>query len=107
MAYSLLIGRWQPLHAGHKKLIQSVLDEGKQVCVAIRETEVSPENPYTVGERREMIRQAFPQVMIIVIPNISEVVFGRRVGYGIREIALDKATEAISGTEIRKHTKAC
>jgi hypothetical protein len=48
-----------------------------------------------------MIKAAFPQAKVIVIPDIAEVCFGRKVGYGIREIHLDEATEAISGTEIR------
>jgi cytidyltransferase-like protein len=103
MAYSLFIGRWQPLHAGHKKLIQLVLDEGKEVCVAIRDTPIDKDNPYTVKEREAMIRRAFPQIKIIVIPDIEEIVFGRKVGYGIRELHLDADTEAISGTRIRNN----
>jgi adenylylsulfate kinase len=101
MAYSLFIGRWQPFHDGHKKLIQSVLDEGKDVCVAIRDTKLSKDNPYSVEERIRMILTAFPQVKVIVIPDITEICYGRKVGYGIRELKLDEATEAISGTEIR------
>jgi adenylylsulfate kinase len=101
MTYSLFIGRWQPLHLGHRKLIQSVLDEGKDVCIAIRDTEISADNPYTVAEREAMILDAFPQVKVITIPDINEIVFGRKVGYGIRELKLDDATESISGTQIR------
>jgi nicotinamide mononucleotide adenylyltransferase len=89
------------LHDGHRKLIQSVIDEGKRVCIAIRDTEYSPDNPYTVAQRKQMIKAAFPQARVIVIPDITEVCFGRKVGYKIREIHLDEATEAISGTEIR------
>lgn len=109
MTYSLLIGRWQPLHDGHKKLIQTVLDQDKAVCVAIRDTEKSEENPYTVEERRVMIIKAFKRYIfagrlkIIVIPDINEIVYGRKVGYKINEIRLDEETEAISGTEIRGH----
>ena len=33
MKYSLFIGRYQPFHKGHHKLIQTVLDEGKNVCI--------------------------------------------------------------------------
>lgn len=101
MIYSLFIGRWQPFHAGHQKLIQTVLDEGKNVCVAVRDTEISEENPFTAATRREMILKVFPQVKVIVIPDIEEVVYGRKVGWGIRELKLDEATEAISGTDIR------
>jgi adenylylsulfate kinase len=105
MKYSLFIGRWQPFHEGHQKLIQKVLDEGKNVCVAIRDTEISDENPFTAQEREQMILKAFPVVKVIVIPDIEEVVFGRKVGWGIREIKLDEATEKISATIIRKGMK--
>ena len=105
MQYSLFIGRWQPFHDGHKKLIQLVLDEGKNVCVAIRDTELSDDNPYTIDERQKMIVDTFPQVKVIVIPDIEEIVFGRKVGYGVRELHLDEATESISGTNIRNATK--
>ena len=105
MIYSLFIGRWQPFHEGHKKLIQKVLDEGKNVCIAIRDTEISDSNPYTTEERENMILKVFPNVKIIVIPDIEEVVHGRDVGWGIREIKLDKDTEDISATKIRKSLK--
>ncbi len=100
--YSLFIGRWQPFHEGHKKLIQTVLDEGKQVCIGIRDTPISDTDPFTVEERMAMITAAFPQAKVIVLPDIEEVVYGRKVGWGVREIHLDEATEQISATEIRK-----
>ena len=102
--YSLFIGRWQPLHEGHKALIRKVLDEGKKVCIAIRDTEIDKDNPYTVSERIIMIDRAFPDIKVIVIPDIEEVVYGRKVGWGIREIKLDESIEQISGTEIRKNS---
>jgi adenylylsulfate kinase len=105
MIYSLFIGRWQPFHEGHKKLIQKVLEEGKNVCVAIRDTDISEENPYSAEERSKMISDAFPQVKVIVIPDIEEVVHGRKVGWGIRELHLDEKTEKVSGTDIRKEMK--
>ena len=110
MKYSLLIGRYQPLHVGHITLIRTVLNEGKNVCVALRaQTEENiNENPYSFEERAEMFYKEFKEEMdslklvITLIPDIEEVAYGRKVGWGIREIKLDKATEEISGTQIRK-----
>ena len=105
MIYSLFIGRWQPFHAGHKALIDTVLAEGKNVCIAIRDTQLSAHDPYTPWERRGMIRRAYPnnrRVKIIVIPDIEAVCYGRDVGYDIREIRLGEDTERISGTRIRE-----
>lgn len=105
MKHSLFIGRWQPFHAGHKKLIQTVIDEGKNVCVAVRDTPIDESNPYTAEERVKMIQEAFPQAKVIVIPDIEEVIYGRKVGWGIREVRLDEDTEGISGTAIRNAAK--
>lgn len=101
MTYSLFIGRWQPLHEGHRKLIQTVIDEGKQVCIGIRDTEISQNNPYTIEQRREMISVAFPEAKIVVVPDIEEIVYGRDVGYRIRELRLPPEIEVVSGTNIR------
>ena len=101
--YSLFIGRFQPLHEGHKKLIKKVLDEGKLVMVALRDTEINKENPFTVNERRKMFNDEFgDKVKVITIPDIAEVCYGRGVGYGIRELHLDVEIENISATTIRK-----
>lgn len=107
MVYKFFIGRFQPFHSGHKKIVETLLKEGS-VAVAVRDTKISKDNPHTTKERKKMIRKAFPDknlVKIIVIPDITEVVYGRMVGYGIRKIHLDSQTEAISGTKIRNNNK--
>ena len=107
MQYSLFIGRYQPLHAGHIKLIRKVLDEGNYVCIAIRNTAIDKNNPFDLHERMKMLEREFGKeidkaiVVISVLPDISEVCYGRKVGWGIREIRLDEETEKISATEIR------
>lgn len=102
---SLFVGRWQPFHEGHQKLIETVLKKGKPVTIAIRDTEISHKNPYTTTERWTMIQKALQAygelVKIIVIPDIDEICYGRDVGYDIRHIELDTATHAISGTKTR------
>ena len=106
--YSLTIGRFQPFHDGHKALINTVLAEGKNVCIAMRDTPISDTDPYTLKQREKMIRQAFPdkeRVKIIAIPDIEDVIYGRDVGWGIREIRLDPAIESISATKIRANKK--
>src|SRR3989344_5519168 len=103
---SLFVGRWQPFHRGHKTLIETVLKEGKPVVIAIRDTEMSHKNPYTVSERWNMIQKSLKKytelVKILVIPDIDEICYGREVGYDIRKIDLDEKTEGISGTKTRE-----
>ena len=109
--YSLFIGRWQPLHQGHKLLIRKVLDEGKSVLIACRLTGINEKNPFSYEERIKMFEDAFAYEMhsgkmkIIPIENIDAVCYGREVGYDIRKINLDKDIEEISGTKIREEGK--
>ena len=106
--YSLFVGRWQYFHKGHQALIRTALDAGRNVCIAIRDTEMSEDNPYSVKQRKKMIKKAFKgerkkgRIRIITIPDIDQICFGRKVGYEIKEIKLDKETEKISGTSIRE-----
>lgn len=111
MTASMFIGRFQPLHRGHIALFKRVLDEGKNIVIALRLTSIDSNNPYDIADRIGMIRDAFPEavvhpdsgrIVICVIPDISEIVYGRNVGWGIRQIRLDDETEKISATEIRK-----
>ena len=57
--YSLFIGRWQPLHEGHKKMFQQVLDEGGNVCIGIRDGEVNEKNPFTSLEVLSNIMEVY------------------------------------------------
>ncbi len=102
---SLFVGRWQPFHKGHQKLIESVLKKDKPVVVAIRDTEISHDNPYSTFERWTMIQKALQKygelVKIIVIPDIDEICYGRDVGYAIRKIEIDEKFQQISGTKTR------
>ncbi len=99
-------GRWQPLHEGHLAIIQKALNQGKNVCIAIRDTELSEKNPYTVGQRREMIKRAFREfygdrVIDIVIPDIEGIWYGRGVGYEVNEVDVPEAIKEISATNVR------
>lgn len=106
MSASLFIGRWQPFHEGHKKLIETVLKKKKPVVIAIRAAEINKENPFSVHERWNTIQKALSEygslVKIVVIPDIDEVCYGRDVGYQIRRIELSDEIEKISGTKLRK-----
>lgn len=108
---SLFIGRWQPFHAGHKAMIETVLKKQKSVVIAIRDTIISEKNPYTVFERWSMIQNELNKynhlVKIIIVPDIDEICYGRDQGYEIRRIDLPKSIENISGTKIRQKSNSC
>ena len=105
MKYSLFIGRWQPFHAGHKAIIVSVIEEGKRACIAIRDTNISVDNPYSIEDRMKQILETMSdyidEIKIIVIPDIDAVCYGRDVGYDIKQIHVSQELENISGTKLR------
>ena len=111
MKYWLTVGRFQPLHDGHEALIRSKLDEGKNVIVLIRDTKKSKKNPYSLYDRRVMFYKRFEtelyreQLEIMSCPDIEGIFYGRDVGYKVEQVRLDKKTESISGTKIRKEGK--
>jgi len=108
MKYWLTVGRFQPLHDGHEKLIRSKLDKGKGVVVLLRDTQLSKKNPHGVGARYEMFVKRFKKeigdcsLIINVCPDIEGIFYGRDVGYKVEQVRLDKKTEEISGTKLRK-----
>ncbi len=100
---ALFIGRWQPFHNGHKWLIDKALVEGKNVCIAIRDTEISDKNPYNVEQRKEMIKRIYnDKVKTITIPDIESIRIGRNVGYEVIEEDPPEHIGNISGTNVRE-----
>ncbi len=58
MIRGLIIGRFQPPHLGHLKIIQSVLKECDElvIVIAAAQSSFSVKNPFTAGERLLMMR---------------------------------------------------
>ena len=108
MKYSLFIGRWQPFHDGHRWLINERLKEGKNVCIAVRETDKSDSNPYNPKDVKKKIEEDLKElidakkVKVIIIPDIESVNYGRGVGYEIIEHFPPRTIMNISATEIRQ-----
>ena len=110
--WSLFIGRWQPLHEGHKELFRQVINEGGKVCIAIREGEVNEKNPFTPQQVLTNIATEMEleisngKLKAIIIPDICSVEFGRGVGYDIIEHIPPTEVAEISATKIREQMKA-
>lgn len=58
--YSLVIGRFQPLHNGHMEVLRKCAEESEHLIVGIGSAQSShdPENPFTAGERYMMISES-------------------------------------------------
>lgn len=73
----LLIGRYQPFHKGHLEVLREALSRCDELIVGIGSAQESHtiENPFTVGERIEMIRRCLGKkdlARTIIVP-ISDI----------------------------------
>ncbi len=59
--YLVFIGRFQPFHLGHQRVIDQALTQAKNVIVLIGSSNQprSYRNPFTFEERRDMLRQSY------------------------------------------------
>lgn len=109
--YAMFVGRWQPLHSGHKNLFQQAIDEGKNLLICIRDGEVNEKNPFTSQQVKEMIEVEYALlvscgvVRVMIIPDICSVEFGRGVGYDIIEHIPPSEIAEISATKIREQLR--
>ncbi len=60
MTRTLFIGRFQPFHKGHLAMVKRILATGDEIVIGIGSAQYSHtgENPFTAGERFEMIKRS-------------------------------------------------
>jgi len=99
---TLMLGRFQPWHEGHEALYQEAVKktEGGQVMIGVRNTfKTSEKDPMSFRK----VKQTIPGGrMVIKMPNITNIVYGRDVGYKIEQVDLGAKIHAISATQKRK-----
>ena len=100
-----MLGRWQPWHAGHQKLFEEILKKTGQVLIMVRDVKGVDDNPFDFETVKANIETALEQYTgqfkIILVPNITNICYGRGVGYKIEEIVLPEEIQKISATKIR------
>ena len=101
-----MLGRWQPWHDGHTALFEKALKKTGQVCIQIRDVQGIDDNPFDfVTVKKNIEDKLNPEFegrfKIILVPNITNICYGRGVGYKIEEIELPKEIQEISATKIR------
>jgi cytidyltransferase-like protein len=109
--YAMFIGRWQPLHPGHKEMFNQAINDGKRVLICVRDIEPDEKNPWTPqevlinisNELKELIEGG--KIKVMIIPDICSVEFGRGVGYDIIEYIPPQEIHDISATKIREEMR--
>jgi adenylyl-sulfate kinase len=105
---SLIIGRWQPWHEGHRALFLAALGKAERVMIGVRHTyQTDKKNPFTFEEVKEFIDRDLSSDFagkydVIQLPNITNLVYGRDVGYKVEKISFEEDIEKISATQVRK-----
>jgi hypothetical protein len=104
----LLLGRYQPWHAGHRALFERALEKTGQVIIQIRDCQGwNDSNPFVAEQVKQFIRKDLDPLYqgkyeIMLVPNIVNITYGRDVGYKIEQEIFDDTIHSISATNIRK-----
>ena len=117
-----MLGRWQPWHDGHTALFKRALEVTGQVAIMVRDvggivdkdagggrTVDQSDNPFGEISVIESIEAGLAsegyhnghEYIIICVPNIVDISYGRGVGYTFTEHDLGKEIHEISATKIR------
>ena len=101
-----MLGRWQPFHDGHYALFEKVIKKNGQVCIQVRDVQGVDDNPFNFETVKKNIEEKLStkfknRFKVILAPNITNISYGRGVGYKIEEIILPEKIQRISATKIR------
>ena len=114
---SQMLGRWQPWHDGHTALFEKALKKTGQVCIMFRDVsgvdagvDGQEDNPFEFEEVKKRIIDSLSahgyeyekEYIVLKVPNITDISYGRGVGYTFTEHDLGKEVHKISATKIRK-----
>ena len=73
----LILGRFQPLHKGHMKVIKDVFEEDKDIVIAIgsAQRKNEKENPFGGDERKLMVEKTLKAnnipARVVLVPNLD------------------------------------
>lgn len=104
---TLQLGRYQPWHEGHEALKNEARKRTNQVLIGVRNTHGTTEkDPFTYQEvEARIFKNSGPNStnnLVLKLPNITNIVYGRDVGYKIEYVDLPPEIQAISATQKRK-----
>jgi hypothetical protein len=100
---TLLLGRYQPWHEGHHALLEKAYERTSQVVIGVRDTYgTSEKDPLPYQEVANRIRAEEQSSFVVKFPNITNIVYGRDVGYKIEQVDLGAEIHSISATQKRK-----
>jgi len=108
-----MLGRWQPWHDGHTALFERCFAKTGQVAIQIRDVHGIDDNPFDLESCMDNIQRALAlagyehntHYIIMHVPNIVDISYGRGVGYSFTEHDLGATIHDISATKIRANMR--
>jgi len=105
-ATAQMLGRFQPFHEGHYALFEEIIKKTGQVCIQVRDVQGVNDNPFNFETVKKNIEEKLNpkyknRFKVILVPNITNISYGRGVGYKIEEVVLPEKIQQISATKIR------
>ena len=75
MTVALIIGRFQPFHLGHLRLIEEAAKEADHIIIGIGSSQCSgtENNPFTAEERKMMIEASVPKKIKNSVHEITDI----------------------------------
>jgi len=106
-ATAQMLGRFQPFHEGHCALFEEIIKKTGQVCIEVRDVQGVDDNPFNFESIKKNIEEKLNpkyknRFKVILVPNITNISYGRGVGYKIEEVVLPEKIQQISATKIRE-----
>ena len=93
----------------HQKLFEEILKKTGQVNIMVRDVQGVDDNPFNFETVKKNILEALKdyqgRIKVTLVPNLTNICYGRGVGYKIEEIVLDEKTQQISATKIREQMR--
>lgn len=103
-----MLGRWQPWHKGHRALFDRAIKKTGQVAIQVRGCcGLNSSNPFDFNIVKDFINRDLEpiyqgQYIVQLVPNITNITYGRKVGYSVTEEVFDADVQSISATNIRQ-----
>ena len=98
-----MLGRWQPFHDGHYTLFKEIIKKQAR-SVFKQNVQGVEDNPFDFETIKKKLKKKLNpefegRFKIILVPNITNICYGRGVGYKIEEIVLPEEIQKISATK--------
>ena len=90
--------------------MKKIIKKTGQVCIQVRDVQGVDDNPFNFETIKKNIEERLNpkyknRFKVMLVPNITNISYGRGVGYKIEEVVLPEKIQKISATKIRERNE--